>query len=99
MAAQQEWQVLAQRLVESIVAARYCWSTAKSIGVIRELLNSDSNNKVINGRAKSLLPAERARNRSILISDAVWPVLGSIAGDPKVQIDDLSENLRKNASK
>ena len=37
------------------------------------------------------------RNRSIRISDAVWPVLQEIAGDPKEKTEPLIENLRKNA--
>lgn len=38
------------------------------------------------------------RNRSILIHDAVWVVVRTIAGTPQQEIDKLIENLRKNAS-
>ena len=37
------------------------------------------------------------RNRSILVPDAIWPVLKEIAGDPQTEIDSLVRNLRKNA--
>jgi hypothetical protein len=37
------------------------------------------------------------RNRSILISDGAWAVARQIAGDPKEKIDDLINNLRRNA--
>lgn len=37
------------------------------------------------------------RNRSILVSDAIWPVVKEIAGDPQSDIDSLVLNLRKNA--
>ena len=39
------------------------------------------------------------RNRAILTPDAVWVVLNNIAGTPQSQIDSLTENLRKNASR
>lgn len=37
------------------------------------------------------------RNRSILVSGAIWPVMKEIAGDPQSDIDSLVRNLRKNA--
>ena len=37
------------------------------------------------------------QNRSILVSDAVWPVVKEIAGDQQGEIDSLVRNLRKNA--
>lgn len=39
------------------------------------------------------------RNRSIDVSDAVWPVLRQIAGDPATAIDPLVANLRRNAQR
>jgi hypothetical protein len=36
------------------------------------------------------------RNRSISVSDALWPVVKEIAGDPQAEIDSLVRNLRKN---
>jgi hypothetical protein len=38
------------------------------------------------------------RNRSIRVSDAVWVVVNSIAGTTQEKIDQLTENLRKNAA-
>jgi hypothetical protein len=38
------------------------------------------------------------RNRSILIYDAVWVVLNSIAGTPQEKLDKLIENSRKTAA-
>ena len=38
------------------------------------------------------------RNRSILISDAVWLVLNTIAGTPQEKLDKMIENFRKNAA-
>lgn len=38
------------------------------------------------------------RNRSILIPDAVWLVLNSIAGTPQVELDKMIENFRKTAA-
>jgi hypothetical protein len=38
------------------------------------------------------------RNRSILIYDAVWVVLNSIAGTPQEKLDKMIENLRNNAA-
>jgi hypothetical protein len=39
------------------------------------------------------------RNRSITVPKAVWPVLKSIAGDRKDQIEELTVNLRKDAAR
>jgi hypothetical protein len=39
------------------------------------------------------------RNRSILVSDAVWIALRSIAGDPQAEIDQTVVNLRKDAAR
>jgi hypothetical protein len=37
------------------------------------------------------------RNRSILVPDAVWVVINSIAGKPQKDIDEMTENFRKSA--
>jgi hypothetical protein len=38
------------------------------------------------------------RNRSILIHDAVWLVLNSIAGTPQAELDKMIESFRKTAA-
>lgn len=39
------------------------------------------------------------RNRSIIVHDAVWIVVNSIAGMPQDKLDKMIESWRKNAAK